>query len=60
MLGALIGAAIGLLGGLGFTTLAATSSFEGYSGYVVALWMLAGILIGMITGAVIGLRQAAR
>lgn len=58
LLGGLAGGLIGLLGGLGYTSLAATSSFEGYSGYLVAFWMLVGILIGMIAGAIMGFRRA--
>ncbi len=51
---------MGLLGGLAYTELAATSGFEGYSGFVVAGWILAGLAIGMIAGLVAGIRRARR
>lgn len=54
--GALLGGGAGLLGGLGYTELAGTTSFEGYSGYVVVFWMLAGGILGLIAGAIIGIR----
>ena len=60
LLGGVVGGGAGLLGGLGYTQLAETSGFEGYSGYVVAMWMLAGIVIGMIAGVVVGLRRSWR
>lgn len=60
LLGAIAGTALGggagLLGGLGYTQLAATSSFEGYSGFVVAYWILGGGLFGLIAGIVAGVR----
>jgi len=64
ILGSALGAGIGLLGGLAWTTLAGTSSFEGYSGFVVAFWMLGGLLFGMVAGPLVGWawsgRRAAR
>jgi ABC-type antimicrobial peptide transport system permease subunit len=60
LLGAVLGGGAGLLGGLAYTNLAETSGFEGYSGYVVVLWMLAGIILGIIAGAVIGVKRARR
>ena len=54
LLGGVLGGGAGLLGGLGYTQLAETSGFEGYSGYVVAMWMLIGIVIGMIAGLITG------
>jgi len=59
LVGTIIGGVAGLLAGLGYTTLASTSSFEGYSGYVVVLSILAGILIGMASGTLLGLRRGA-
>jgi hypothetical protein len=60
ILGAIAGAAIGggagLGGGLAYTELAGTSGFEGYSGYVVGYWLIAGGFIGFIAGAVAGAR----
>ena len=41
VLGGVAGGVVGLLGGLAYTELAGTSSFEGYSGFVVAFWILA-------------------
>ncbi|GIL02490.1 MAG: hypothetical protein BroJett030_23890 [Alphaproteobacteria bacterium] len=60
LLGAVAGGVAGLGGGLGWITLAGTSGFEGYSGYVVAYWMLGGILVGMAAGAILGTRFARR
>jgi hypothetical protein len=60
LLGGGAGALLGLLGGLGYTSLAATASFEGYSAYVTIFWMLCGIVIGAIAGAAIGLRRSMR
>jgi hypothetical protein len=60
LLGGMLGGGAGLLGGLGYTQMAETSGFEGYSGYVVAMWMLAGILIGMIAGIAAGLQRSRR
>ena len=57
-LGALAGGVLGLLGGLAYTEIAATSGFEGYSGFVVAFWMLGGVVIGMIVGLVVAYRWA--
>ncbi len=53
ILGSLGGGVIGLLAGLAYTEIAATSGFEGYSGFVVAYWILGGIVFGMIAGLVI-------
>lgn len=60
LLGGAAGGGAGLLGGLGYTELANTSGFEGYSGFVVVVWMLFGILIGMVAGLVIGLSRSRR
>lgn len=60
LLGGVAGGGMGLLGGLAYTELAATSGFEGYSGFVVAGWILAGLAIGMIAGLVAGIRRARR
>ena len=55
-LGASGGGVAGLLAGLAYTEIAATSGFEGYSGFVVAFWMLGGVVIGMIAGLVVAHR----
>ncbi len=60
LLGVAIGAGGGLLGGLGYTELARTSGFEGYSGFVVAFWILGGIVLGLIVGIVMSLRLTRR
>lgn len=60
LVGGVLGGGGGLLGGLGYTQLAETSGFEGYSGYVVAVWMLGGIVVGMVAGLVFGLSRARR
>lgn len=60
LLGGVAGGAMGLLGGLAYTELAATSGFEGYSGFVVAGWMLAGIVVGLIAGLVAGIKRSKR
>ena len=58
LLGAMAGGIAGLLGGLGYTELAYTSGFEGYSGFVVAFWMLGGIMIGMTFGLLVAYKLA--
>jgi hypothetical protein len=58
--GGILGGILGLLGGLGYTELAGTSGFEGYSGFVVVFWMLGGILIGIIIGPILVLRRVRR
>jgi hypothetical protein len=55
--GAVAGGVAGLLLGLGYITVAQTSSFEGYSGFVVGGWILFGILAGLVAGAVFGARR---
>ncbi len=54
--GVVIGVGAGLLGGLGYTHLVGTSRFEGFAGYVVASWILVGGLVGLVAGAVVGIR----
>jgi hypothetical protein len=54
------GAGVGLLGGLAYTQLAAVSGFEGQSGYVVAVWMLGGLLLGAVIGIFAGTTMARR
>ena len=58
--GAIAGCGIGLLRGLAWTSLAGTSGFEGYSGFVVAYWMLAGIILGAAAGLILGVALARR
>jgi hypothetical protein len=58
--GLVVGGLLGLGGGLAYTTLAGTSSFEGFSGYVVAFWILGGMLFGMIAGLITGIRLGRR
>jgi ABC-type antimicrobial peptide transport system permease subunit len=64
LLGAVIGAAtgvgVGLLAGLAYSELAAVASFEGASGYAVAFWMLAGLVLGAVVGLLAGLKMARR
>mgnify|MGYP001344898001 CR=1 FL=1 len=60
ILGSSGGGVLGLLGGLAYTEIAATSGFEGYSGFVVAYWILGGIAIGMIAGLVIAYKLASK
>lgn len=55
--GAVLGGGAGLLGGLAWVELAGTSGFEGYSGFVVIYWALAGILVGLAAGAVFGAKS---
>ncbi len=57
VVGGLLGAALGLGGGLLFTTIAGTSGFEGYSGFVVAYWLLGGLILGLIAGTIFGIRK---
>lgn len=56
LVGTALGAGAGLLGGLAYTTLAGTSSFEGYSGFVVVAWMLVIGFLGAIAGTIVGAR----
>jgi hypothetical protein len=56
VIGAATGAGAGLLGGLGYTELMQTSSFEGYSGFVVGFWMLGGLVVGLIAGIPIAIK----
>ena len=60
ILGGVVGGGVGLLGGLGYTSLAETSGFEGYSGFVVAFWLLGGILFGLFAGLILGIRFSRR
>jgi hypothetical protein len=57
MLGGAAGGVAGFLGGLAWTTVAHTSSFEGKSGFVVVFWLLAGVVAGLVAGAVIGVKK---
>jgi hypothetical protein len=52
--GTVAGGALGLGGGLAWTELMNTSSFEGYSGFVVVYWILAGIVLGGAAGLLFG------
>ena len=60
VIGLVAGAFLGLIGGLGYTTIAQTSGFEGKSGFVVAFWLLAGAILGLVAGIFGGLRLAGR
>ncbi len=60
ILGGAIGGGAGLLSGLLYAHLANTPSFEGLSGHVVVFWMLGGIVLGLLTGTVLGWRFARR
>jgi len=57
-LGSAAGGGAGLLAGLAYIEIASTSGFEGYSGFVVAFWMLGGVTLGMILGLVVAYRFA--
>jgi hypothetical protein len=50
------GGLLGFLGGLTWTELAATSGFEGYSGFVVVYWLLGGVILGLIAGLIAAFR----
>lgn len=60
IVGAVLGCALGFGGGLAWITLAGTSDFEGYSGFVVGFWMLAGIILGLVAGATWAIRRSRR
>lgn len=61
ILGAVVGGGIGLGLGLAVVEIGQVSSREGESGYlVVFLFLLPGILIGLVTGAVIAWRRSGR
>lgn len=60
LLGTGCGGGIGLLGGLAYTSLVSTSSFEGYSGFVVVYWLLAGAGLGLIGGTIFGIKFGQR
>jgi hypothetical protein len=55
--GAVGGGLLGLGGGLAWITLAATSSFEGHSGFVAGYWIPGGFALGMNVGAWLGARR---
>jgi len=57
-LGSSGGGVAGLLAGLAYIEIAGTSGFEGYSGFVVAFWILGGVTIGMIFGLVVAYKLA--
>ena len=57
-LGSSGGGVAGLLGGLAYIEIAGTSGFEGYSGFVVAFWILGGVVLGMIAGLAVAYRWA--
>ena len=57
-LGSVGGGIAGLLSGLAYVEIAGTSGFEGYSGFVVAFWLLGGVAIGTIAGLVVAYRFA--
>lgn len=58
ILGSAVGGVVGLLAGLAYVEIANTSGFEGYSGFVVAFWLLGGVTLGMILGLVVAYRFA--
>jgi len=58
VLGSAGGGVAGLLAGLAYVEIANTSGFEGYSGFVVAFWILGGVALGMIMGLVVAYRFA--
>jgi hypothetical protein len=58
--GGIAGGLVGLCAGLAHTQLASVSGFEGYSGYMVAYWILAGIAFGALVGIVLAVRRAHR
>jgi len=60
VVGGAVGGGLGLGGGLLYTELAGTSGFEGLAGYVVVVWMLGGILLGLIAGLIVALRRSGR
>jgi hypothetical protein len=60
VIGVTTGAGLGLLGGLGYTELASVSGFEGYSGFVVGYWMLAGLVLGLVAGIFAGVKLSRR
>jgi hypothetical protein len=58
VLGSAGGGIAGLLAGLAYVEIANTSGFEGYSGFVVAFWLLGGVTLGMILGLIVAYRFA--
>jgi hypothetical protein len=56
MLSPLAGGLLGLLGGLARAELAATSGFEGYSGFVIVYWLFTGLVLGLIGGLIAAVR----
>ena len=60
LLGGAVGGGVGLLGGLAYTSLASTSGFEGYSGFVVVYWILTGIVLGLIAGSILAVKLASK
>ncbi len=58
--GGIVGGLVGLGVGLAYTQLANVSRFEGYSGFVVGYWIVAGIAFGVLAGFAIAMRRARR
>ena len=58
ILGSSGGGIVGLFAGLAYTEIAGTTGFEGYSGFVVAYWILGGIAIGIIAGLIVAHKLA--
>ena len=56
LLAPVMGGLLGFLGGLAWTEFAVTSGFEGYSGFVVIYWLLAGFVLGLIAGLIAAIR----
>ena len=54
--GSAFGGVVGLLSGLTYVGIAGSSGFEGYSGFVVAFWIIGGVTIGMMVGLVFAYR----
>ena len=59
-LGGVAGGGAGVFAGLAYTEWAGTSCLEGLCGYVVALGMVAGVLLGLPAGAILGWRLRRR
>jgi hypothetical protein len=52
-LGAIVGGALGVGAGFAYTSLAHTTSFEGYSGMLIFFtFMPVGVIVGAVAGAV--------
>ncbi|PHP68796.1 hypothetical protein CSC94_02035 [Zhengella mangrovi] len=57
ILGAVLGGFVGFGAGFAYVELANVTDFEGASGYAVVFWSLLGVVVGLVTGIIVGVRR---